>query len=56
MFIVVGNLKELENAGSETKRLIEHIRTWGEISTLPSETSSDCTKQISKKPFKKRQL
>ena len=56
LFIVIGNLKELENAGSETKRLIEHIRTRGEISTLPSETSSDCTKQISKKPFKKRQL
>lgn len=56
LFIVIGNLKELENAGSETKRLIEHIRTWGEISALPSETFSDSTKQIPQKPFKKRQL
>jgi superfamily I DNA and/or RNA helicase len=41
LFIVVGNLRELENADSETKRLIEHIRTWGEIYANPGETSSD---------------
>lgn len=31
LFILVGNLRELELAGGETKRLVEHIRQHGEI-------------------------
>lgn len=31
LFILVGNLRELELAGGETKRLVEHIRLHGEI-------------------------
>ena len=31
LFILVGNLRELELAGGETKRLVEHIRQYGEI-------------------------
>ncbi|MHC5715271.1 MAG: DEAD/DEAH box helicase, partial [Nostoc sp.] len=31
LFILVGNLRELELAGGETKRLVEHIRKHGEI-------------------------
>ncbi|MHC5713148.1 MAG: AAA domain-containing protein [Nostoc sp.] len=34
LFILVGNLRELELAGGETKRLVEHIRQHGEIRTL----------------------
>ncbi|NEU79891.1 AAA domain-containing protein [Nostoc sp. UIC 10630] len=31
LFVLVGNLRELELAGGETKRLVEHIRQHGEI-------------------------
>ncbi|MCC5609772.1 hypothetical protein LC612_24085 [Nostoc sp. CHAB 5834] len=31
LFVLVGNLRELELAGGETKRLVEHIRLHGEI-------------------------
>ncbi|MBW4598544.1 MAG: superfamily I DNA/RNA helicase [Calothrix sp. FI2-JRJ7] len=31
LFVLVGNLRELELAGGETKRLVEHIRLYGEI-------------------------
>ncbi|MCC5634209.1 hypothetical protein LC613_43185 [Nostoc sphaeroides CHAB 2801] len=31
LFILVGNVRELELAGGETKRLVEHIRQHGEI-------------------------
>lgn len=31
LFILVGNVRELELAGGETKRLVEHIRLHGEI-------------------------
>ncbi len=31
LFVLVGNLRELEIAGGETKRLVEHIRLHGEI-------------------------
>jgi superfamily I DNA and/or RNA helicase len=31
LFVLVGNLRELESAGGETKRLVEHIRQYGEI-------------------------
>lgn len=34
LFVLVGNLRELELAGGETKRLVEHIRRHGEIRTL----------------------
>lgn len=33
LFVLVGNLRELELAGGETKRLVEHIRQYGEIRT-----------------------
>ncbi len=33
LFILVGNIRELELAGGETKRLVEHIRQYGEIRT-----------------------
>jgi hypothetical protein len=33
LFILVGNVRELELAGGETKRLVEHIRLHGEIRT-----------------------
>jgi predicted nucleic acid-binding Zn-ribbon protein len=33
LFVLVGNLRELELAGGETKRLVEHIRLHGEIRT-----------------------
>ncbi|MBD2683317.1 MULTISPECIES: DEAD/DEAH box helicase [Nostoc] len=33
LFILVGNVRELELAGGETKRLVEHIRQHGEIRT-----------------------
>jgi len=33
LFVLVGNLRELELAGGETKRLVEHIRQHGEIRT-----------------------
>ncbi|NJM89939.1 MAG: superfamily I DNA/RNA helicase [Hydrococcus sp. RU_2_2] len=39
LFVVVGNLQELEKAGGETARLIQHIRTWGKIYLTPSEFS-----------------
>jgi superfamily I DNA and/or RNA helicase len=39
LFVVVGNLQELEKAGGETARLIQHIRTWGKIYLTPSEIS-----------------
>jgi AAA domain len=31
LFVLVGNIRELELAGGETKRLVEHIRQHGEI-------------------------
>lgn len=31
LFILVGNVRELELAGGETKRLVEHIRQYGEV-------------------------
>ncbi|BAY67138.1 superfamily I DNA/RNA helicase (plasmid) [Calothrix brevissima NIES-22] len=33
LFVLVGNLRELELAGGETKRLVEHIRLHGETET-----------------------
>jgi superfamily I DNA and/or RNA helicase len=33
LFVLVGNVRELELAGGETKRLVEHIRQHGEIRT-----------------------
>jgi superfamily I DNA and/or RNA helicase len=33
LFVLVGNLRELELAGGETKRLVEHIRQHGEMRT-----------------------
>ena len=35
LFILVGNLNHLEQAGEYTKTLVEHIRINGEIRTLP---------------------
>ncbi len=35
LFVVVGNLRELEKAGSETRRLVQHIRTCGKICSAP---------------------
>jgi hypothetical protein len=35
LFILVGNLTQLEQAGGETQRLVEHIRQWGDIRPDP---------------------
>ena len=35
LFILVGNLEELEAAGGETRRLVQHIQQWGELRSLP---------------------
>ena len=35
LFILVGNLTQLEQAGGETRRLVEHIRKLGEIRGTP---------------------
>jgi RecA/RadA recombinase len=35
LFILVGNLTQLEQAGGETRRLVEHIRALGEIRDTP---------------------
>jgi hypothetical protein len=35
LFILVGNLDELEAAGGETRRLVQHIRQFGEVRSLP---------------------
>jgi len=35
LFILVGNLTQLERAGGETRRLVEHIRAYGEIRGIP---------------------
>lgn len=35
LFILVGNLEQLERAGGETQRLVQHIRDHGQIQDLP---------------------
>lgn len=35
LFVLVGNLTQLEQAGGETRRLVEHIRAEGEIRGIP---------------------
>lgn len=37
LFILVGNLTQLERAGGETQRLVEHIRQWGDIRPDPNQ-------------------
>ncbi|AFZ04640.1 DEAD/DEAH box helicase [Calothrix sp. PCC 6303] len=38
LFVLVGNLRELELAGGETKRLVEHIRQHGEMQSASRTT------------------
>jgi AAA domain len=39
LFVLVGNLRELELAGGETKRLVEHIRQHGEMRSHEAQRS-----------------
>ena len=54
LFILVGNVGELEKAGGEMRRMIQHIRSWGEIRSILVESSCNGAEKPASTPLNRK--